>query len=239
MSEKDQKRGRVTEENRRESEALKRIWARTKEARAARGIGTQEAFGARFNIGGQAVVGFFLNGKTALSLKAGIGFAEGLEVTIGEFSPRLAAQRERLAQGGDEHFALVKRADVSVSAGRGALVFYEGEMSDLSFRRDFLRSQGVSEANAVVVDVKGPSMEPTIADGAVLLLNRAVRDVVQGRIYAFRLHGELFVKRLHRRGEELVAVSDNPDRQAFPDIPIVRNASFEIIGRAVWMGTRL
>lgn len=139
----------------------------------------------------------------------------------------------------DEEFALVERADVAVSAGHGHVVFHEGRKSGLSFRRDFLRAQGVNEANAVVVDVKGRSMEPSIPDGAVLLVNRAAKEIVNGRIYAFRSDGELLVKRLHVRGGQVIAVSDNPDRDEYPDRVIDPARDFEIIGRALWMGSRL
>jgi hypothetical protein len=87
------RRGKVTSENRLESQALKAIWDsdRGRAARRQAGAVTQEAFGVEFSIGNQAAVGFFLNGKTALSLKAAIGFARGLNCRVSEFSPRLAA----------------------------------------------------------------------------------------------------------------------------------------------------
>lgn len=84
------KRGTVTDEHKQEAAALKAIWNRTKAARAAAGVGSQEAFGDKFDIGNQAAVGFFLNGHTALSMKAALGFARGLGCAVADFSPRLA-----------------------------------------------------------------------------------------------------------------------------------------------------
>ena len=84
------RRGRVTPEHVEEAKRLRAIWNSTREARAAAGYGTQEAFGEKFSIGNQAAVGFFLSGKTALSMKAALGFARGLGVHVGDFSPRLA-----------------------------------------------------------------------------------------------------------------------------------------------------
>jgi hypothetical protein len=69
--------------------------------RKANGVATQAAFGEAYDIGNQAAVGFFLNGQTALSLKAARGFALGLGVQIDAFSPRLAemaAEYGRLAK---------------------------------------------------------------------------------------------------------------------------------------------
>ncbi len=237
------RRGKVTPENLEEARLLKAIWDATYEQRRLKDLHTQGAFGAEYDVGNQAAVGFFLNGKTALSIKAARGFAKGLGCAIADFSPRIVAEIEAMAaataEQHDEDFALVERADVAVSAGHGCLIFHEGRKSGLSFRRDFLRAQGVSEANAVVVDVKGRSMEPTITDGAVLLINRAAKEVINGKVYAFRADGELLVKRLHRRDGQLIAVSDNPDRGEYPDRVLDPNEDFDMIGRALWMGARI
>lgn len=91
MSNKETKRGKVTDENREEARRLTEIWDRTYEDRKKQKLHTQGAFGTEYDIGGQAVVGFFLNGHTALSLKAARGFARGLGCLISDFSPRLAA----------------------------------------------------------------------------------------------------------------------------------------------------
>lgn len=71
------RRGKVTAENAEEARKLKAIWMREQPRLQAAGVGTQEKFGQEFSIGNQAAVGFFLNGKTALSLKAGLAFARG------------------------------------------------------------------------------------------------------------------------------------------------------------------
>jgi hypothetical protein len=86
----DSKRGNVTDEHRQEAARLRALWERERERLKAAGLGSQEAFGAEFKIGNQAAVGFFLNGKTALSPKAAAGFARGLRCDVKDFSPRLA-----------------------------------------------------------------------------------------------------------------------------------------------------
>ena len=93
MTEDTNKRGKVTDEHRQEAARLRSLWDRRNAERRDAGQPrlTQEAFGAEFGIGNQAAVGFFLNGKTALSIKAAAGFARGLGCRIGDFSPRLAA----------------------------------------------------------------------------------------------------------------------------------------------------
>lgn len=228
-----------TPESREEAKRLREIWDRTP------GKPSQAVFGERHNIGSQSAVALFLAGTTPLSKKAASGFAVGLGCKVSDFSPRLAAEIEALSEGQAEpnvdEFAQVRRVDVSVSAGRGALVFEEPSRSALSFRRSFLQEVGVTPTNAVIVTVKGHSMDPTLTDGAVILVNTAAKTVSNGKIYAFRSDGALFVKRMSRTAEGgYLATSDNPDREQFPDIVIpAYDSDFEIIGRALWMGAKL
>lgn len=203
---------------------------------------SQSDFGAKFEIGSQGAVWQYLNGRTALNVKAARAFADGLRCNVSDFSPSLARDIESLSPTPPENddFALVPRVDVCVSAGHGALVFEEPAQSALSFRRSFLQEIGVKPASAVVVSVKGPSMEPTIRNGGLLLVSTSARTVIDREIYAFRCDGHLFVKRLHRQGEIYVATSDNPDREAFPDMQLSENnPDLQIIGRALWMGAKL
>jgi phage repressor protein C with HTH and peptisase S24 domain len=138
----------------------------------------------------------------------------------------------------DSTFADVPRKKVALSAGRGREAHVEDIVGTLKFRRDFLRSVGASPTHAAIVDVDGHSMEPTLPDGAVVMVNTNNRERADRRLYAIRVGDELFVKRLVRHGDQWIARSDNEDRELYPDIDLQRE-DVEIIGRAVWMGTRL
>lgn len=237
---KQHRKAKITPENVQEAAKLRAIWDATPDKP------NQAIFGDRFEIGSQSAVTLFLNGKTPLSLKAARGFAKGLRRDIAEFSTRLAAEAAKNMEfihhpDDDEGFAMVKRADVVFSNGRGKLIFEEGAKAPLSFRRDYLRKLGISEKNAVVVDSDGRSNEPTIADGAVLLVNRSAQQIQNGKMYAFRYDGQLIVKRLHRIDEETVlAIPDNPDREAFPEQRYQDDGQdFELIGRVLWMAAEL
>lgn len=230
------RKAKVTPENLAEAERLRAIWRDTPHL-------NQTEFGEQFEIGNQSAVGQFLRGVTPLSLKAARGFAKGLDCQIGDFSPRLAAEIDALTphtSNPEADFALVRQVDVSVSAGHGALVYKEGSKSSLSFRRAFLQDIGVSEGSAVIMTAKGHSMEPTIRDGAVLLVSTAAKTLLDRQVYAFRQDGHLFVKRMRMQGTTVVAESDNPDRETYPDMLITaKDDDFEVIGRVLWMGARL
>ena len=222
-----------------EATALRKLW--DDKPRSVRG--TQEVFGEKYQLGSQSVVGQYLRGEIPLNLKAALAFSEGLGCNIADFSPRLAAEIESFAnlQAEEEHvddFTDVRRLSIRVAAGHGQVPCLEEELGSLKFRRDFLRSVGVSESNAVVVSVKGASMEPTIADGAALLINRANREPRSNGIYVFyRPDDGLVVKRVVYSGGQWIARSDNDDRELYPDFPF--EDGYEVIGRAVWMGAKL
>jgi phage repressor protein C with HTH and peptisase S24 domain len=143
--------------------------------------------------------------------------------------------------GDDEtsDFVPVGRLNVEVGAGPGRLVTIVEEVGKLHFRRDFLRSAGVSGTNAAIVEVVGTSMEPTIRDGAVLLINRADKEPRAGHIYAFSWDGEMLVKRFMKKDGVWIATSDNPDKEENPDILLDGSAHSVVQGRAIWMGAKL
>lgn len=205
---------------------------------------TQEAVAASLGIS-QSALSQRLRGKMAMSRDFAVAIARLIGCEVPDFSPTLGGQIAELAQGlkapEEDDFAQVRRVEVTVSAGHGSLAVEDFSKSALTFRRSFLQEIGVTPKSAVIVTVKGSSMEPTIRDGAVLLVSTSAKTVINGEIYAFRQDGHLYVKRLHRQPDaSLLAVSDNPDREAYQDMHIAANdEDFEIIGRALWMGTKL
>lgn len=136
-------------------------------------------------------------------------------------------------------FVAVRRADVRFSNGTGQVVYEEDDKPPLVFRVDFLRKLGIRNGDAVVVDSVGISNEPKILDGAVVLVNRGDRERLNGDLFAFRVDGELLIKRLERiDGVGILATADNPNFK--PKQKVYASAiDFEVIGRAVWTGALL
>ncbi|XJC72772.1 hypothetical protein ACHFCA_17385 [Delftia tsuruhatensis] len=75
-----------------EAARLRAIWDATPNRMS------QAEFGETYNIGGQSAVNNFLKGASPLSLKAALGFARGLGVSMRDFSPRLADQAKAVAE---------------------------------------------------------------------------------------------------------------------------------------------
>lgn len=181
---------------------------------------------------GQGTLARIVAGDTGVRMESIQKFADFFQISTGSLL------HEPIEEG-ENDFVPVSRLSVQVGAGNGRPVDVVAELGLLQFRRDFLRSAGVSPINSAVVTVKGMSMEPTIRDGSVLLLNRADREPRPGQIYAFSWDGEMLVKRFQLVGGQWRAVSDNADKSEYPDIIIDGKAETLIQGRAIWVGSKL
>ena len=121
MARDDKKQSKITEENVAEAERLFAIWERTYEDRKKLGLHSQGAFGATYDIGNQAAVGFFLKAKTALSKKAAKGFATGLNCKIEDFSPRIAAEIAGMTAYTEDASEILKRYEKSTEKVKAAI----------------------------------------------------------------------------------------------------------------------
>jgi phage repressor protein C with HTH and peptisase S24 domain len=103
-----------------------------------------------------------------------------------------------------------------------------------AFRRQWLQSKGSVE-ELVHMEARGDSMEPTIADGDMVLINSAQKKVIGGTLYALRTKNAVMVKRLQPIGTaRLQVMSDNKLYDSYEiDLDI---GDIEIIGQVVWIG---
>lgn len=97
---------------------------------------------------------------------------------------------------GGEDFSLIRRFDVSVSAGSGVVVEAENVVEQMAFTRSWLTRRGLVADLAGLVKARGVSMEPTIPDGALMLVRFGIRAPLEPGVYIFRHDDELFVKHL-------------------------------------------
>ena len=84
-----------------------------------------------------------------------------------------------------------------------------------------------------IVTCRGDSMEPTMIDGSVLVIDRGVSSVVTDGVYAFAAGDEFFVKRLQRTIDgKLLVKSDNPSYDTYT-INAEERAKMVVLGRAL------
>jgi phage repressor protein C with HTH and peptisase S24 domain len=139
-----------------------------------------------------------------------------------------------------EHYVFVPRYDVHVSAGNGSMVYEVNKHErPQSFRREYFQQKGLKETNLMCLKASGESMEPTITDGATLLVNKVENTIQDGKVFVIRFGGEIRVKRLYLRPDGGMTVrSDNP---SFPDVDITPDQMehVAILGRVVWQAGEL
>ncbi|RMH85204.1 LexA family transcriptional regulator [Pseudomonas sp. AOB-7] len=142
-----------------------------------------------------------------------------------------------------QDYALVPQYTAHGAAGNGQLNDHVEVKGGLVFKRAWLSRMSLRERNLHVIYVQGHSMEPTVCDGDVVLLDESQTTPRDGRVYAIRKpDGELIIKRLIQSltGGWLIR-SDNEDKRAYPDQPVTDSdiGQLSIVGRVVWHGGAL
>jgi len=139
----------------------------------------------------------------------------------------------------DEYF-YVPKYNIQASAGHGAIAENEMVVDHLAFKREWVKNKlGADPKDLVLITAVGDSMEPTIHEDDLLLLNTAVNEVRDDGIYCIKNEFTLQIKRIQRMmGRELVVKSDNPAYQKFTIGPD-QLGLLEVVGRVVWFGRQI
>lgn len=135
---------------------------------------------------------------------------------------------------------LVPVYNVAASAGPGALIDWHEEVVErLAFPAGYLRHiTSASPRNLAIISVKGRSMEPTLREDDVVMIDTAKRDLSYEGIFVIRDGGQsMLVKRISRASRRgfVMLVSDNKDH------PPVERAldDIEVIGKVIWAGVKM
>lgn len=136
-------------------------------------------------------------------------------------------------------FALIPFYDIEASAGHGSLIDNEQPVSDMAFRKDWLKSKGLLADKCALIKCRGDSMEPTISDGDLLLIDTRVDSIQDDTIYIIQTDSHLIVKRIQQGLDgSITIISDNKryrDQIINPDMLKEVN----IVGVLAWYGHEL
>lgn len=102
----------------------------------------------------------------------------------------------------------------------------------LGMRRNWIQRSGYDPARLIAIQVKGESMEPSLYEDDIVVLNTADTKLVDGQVYAFNYEGEAVVKRLARDAGEWWLTSDNVDQRKYGR-KVCRGDACIVIGRVV------
>lgn len=157
----------------------------------------------------------------------------------GEMRPGGAVQEELPVQHcfDQEEFDYIPMVEVKLSAGGGAFVQSEGMRDFFAFRKDWLSRTVTSKRNAVLVQVIGNSMAPTILEHDVVMIDTGQCHLYDGKIYALRMDNTVMIKRIAPRpGDKVLVISDNKDEYEPYE---ASRQDINVLGQVVWFARSL
>lgn len=139
-------------------------------------------------------------------------------------------------EGASKEFVMVPEYAVRASAGGGTLVGDEDIVGRFAFRRSWLDSRGIRPDALAVVGADGDSMEPTVRDKDILLVDTSVQAVRADGIYLIEQAGELRCKRLQAMvGGGVKIRSDNPKYET--EVVGPEQADLvRVVAKVIWIG---
>ena len=132
---------------------------------------------------------------------------------------------------------IVRIPILDVSAGAGSGIDNDGTeiVAYLPFPVGFLRRLGIKPEHVRGVRSRGDSMEPTIGDKMLVLINTAVADLHDGEIYGIRAADGMRLKRIQRHIDGSVTlISDNRDKYLPETLSAEEAMNVEVAGHAFW-----
>lgn len=162
------------------------------------------------------------------------------ERSLEGYSVSSAGPRGGSAESADllDAFVFVKKAQARPSAGGGSLETGAGNEGVYAFRLDWVMQKTTDASRLRIMEVMGRSMENTLHNGDMCLVNERDKELVEDRIYVVRVHDEIYVKRFSRSPGRYLFRGDNREL-AYQDIEVDvtdESLNWEVIGRVIWAG---
>ena len=135
------------------------------------------------------------------------------------------------------NFDLVPMAETHISAGEGTDMLSERREELYAFRKEWIRSITSNKADLVLIRVRGTSMEPTIRDKDVVMIDTEQKYIYERYIYAIGQGNMITIRRLEfTPSGRIRMVSDN--RAEFEPFE-VKTEELRIIGQVVWFAREM
>lgn len=139
----------------------------------------------------------------------------------------------------NEVLVMVPRYNVRASAGHGVWNTAESVVDRLAFRREWISLMGLNPKRLAMIHVEGDSMEPTLFDNDIILINLDVTELKEDGVYVIQHRDVLRVKRIQNKMTgEVVIRGDNHAYESETLMPADAER-LHVVGRVVWFGREL
>lgn len=139
------------------------------------------------------------------------------------------------AHAQERAFVTVPVLPLAAEAGSSNADAEDPHQARLAFSREWLRRRGLQSDGIAAIKISGDSMEPTIRDGALVVVDLSQKTIGNG-IYVLMVDGHLMAKRLQTDFLGGVYVrSDNPLYRE-EHLTAQELSELLIVGRIVWSG---
>jgi hypothetical protein len=142
-----------------------------------------------------------------------------------------------------DEYIWVPFIDIPASAGSGTIADNSAFRKPEPFKKIWITEVlKANPQNLHFMYVEGDSMEPTLLNGEMILIdtNAQVRKHLRDQVYVVRSNGNIFVKRIQISFDKTIKlISDNP--RHLPETIDLSDQSqdFEVLGRVLWTGRKL
>ncbi len=159
--------------------------------------------------------------------------ADWLEFGTGEIHKKSPAVSKQIPTTPFGEIVEVPKVAATVSAGGGSYENTAFPIATHPFPRQWLSKMG-NPNSMVFMDVVGNSMEPSINDGDMVLIDQSGTAISPHSVYAVGYEETLYIKRVEQRQHTVILHSDNPD---YSDIEIHGDElnSFRVVGKVIWL----
>lgn len=178
---------------------------------------TQGGLATRAGLRNQSIIGMLETGerKNSSHLPA-IAAALGVNVLWLQYG---GSQDESDPVPPGDNRLPIRRAMFKISAGvSGYEIEYEhGDSEPIFMARRWFKENHYRPDKLLAIRVSGRSMEPSLYDGDLVIVNTEDVTLKDGQVFAANYDGELVIKRLKREAGHWHLSSDNQDKIRFPD----------------------
>lgn len=134
----------------------------------------------------------------------------------------------------EQDFTYIPQVSGRISAGKGFAPENSIEMR-VAFRKEWIARKG-SAKDMVLIKVSGDSMEPTLLNGDLVLVDRGRNYLEpQGGVYAIALDDVIMIKRVQPTGDRVRIISDNKMYEPFE----VAADQVKVNGKVIWFAREL